>query len=209
MEIDMDNADFYRPLNVEDAEFRLLLVQAGEADEPVKCQLVHASLKNGADRPPYATVSYHRGDPAQTGAIFVDGLEMLVPVSSAAVLRRLRKPTEDRTLWIDAICINQDDPDERGRQVARMGAIYSNTARNLIWLGEGDEEATGYGLAVLDSIYHHAKSETKDFATSFDEIKCKTLPSKPRNGLGAPLLKQHLVTLFSSSWFERAWVSKH
>ncbi|KAK8103037.1 Heterokaryon incompatibility protein 6- OR allele, partial [Apiospora sp. TS-2023a] len=206
MEVDEDNADFYRPLNIDEAEFRLLLVQAGEGDEAVKCQLLHASLKDGADRPPYETVSYCWGDPAETGAIFVDGLEMVVPLSAAAVLKRMRKPTEDRTLWIDAICINQDDVDERGRQVALMRKIYCNTVQNLIWLGEGVEEATGYCLAVLDSIYRHAKSVTNDFATSLDEITCKTLPSGSISGLGGSLLEHHLITFFSSPWFERVWV---
>ncbi|KAK7917529.1 hypothetical protein PG985_011137 [Apiospora marii] len=206
MEDDGDNGDFYRPLSIENAEFRLLLVQAGAGDEPVKCQLVHAPLKDGTNRPPYETVSYCWGDQIGTGAIFLDGLEMVVPLSAAVALKRLRKPKEDRTLWIDAICINQSDVDERRRQVALMGTIYSNTAQNLIWLGEGDEEATGYCLAVLDAVYRHAKSETNEVGTGFDEITCKTLPSKPNSGLGAPLLKHHLVTFFSSPWFERVWV---
>ena len=206
MEDDGENGDFYRPLSIEDVEFRLLVVQAGEGDEPVKCQLVHASLKDGANRPLYETISYCWGDPAQTGTIFVDGLEMAVPLSAASVLKRLRNPEEDRTLWIDAICINQDDADERRRQVALMGTIYSNTVQNLIWLGEGDEEATRYCLAVLDAVYRHAKNVTNEFATGFDEITRKTLPSGPSSGLDAPFLKKHLITFFSSPWFERVWV---
>jgi hypothetical protein len=41
-----------------------------------------------------------------------------------------------RILWIDAICINQDDNDERGEQVARMGAIYGQATTVVLWLGE-------------------------------------------------------------------------
>ncbi|KAK7974357.1 hypothetical protein PG989_016205 [Apiospora arundinis] len=200
---DRNNADFYRPLDIESVEFRLLLLQAGEGDEPVKCQLVHASLKDGAtDRPPYETISYCWGDASLTDTIFLDGLEMVVPLSSATVLRRMRKPTEERTLWIDAICINQNDIDERGQQVALMKEIYSKTAQNLIWLGEGDEDVTWYCEFVLDTAYSYAERETNNFA-DFDEIACKTLPT---SGLKFPLLKHKLVKFFSSPWFERVWI---
>ncbi|KAK8023704.1 HET-domain-containing protein [Apiospora rasikravindrae] len=202
MEVDEDNADFYRPLDIESLEFRLLLLQAGEGDEPIKCQLVHASLKEGADRPSYETISYCWGDPAQTAGIFVDGLEMEVPLSARRVLQRMRKYDADRTLWIDAICINQNDVAERGQQVALIKDIYSKTEQCLIWLGEGDGEATTYCDAVFDSVYGHAEHVTSNLADS-DEIAFKTLTD---NGLGGPLLKQHIITFFSSPWFERAWV---
>lgn len=201
---DGNNADFYRPLDSENVEFRLLLLQAGKGDEPVKCQLVHASLKDGTqDRPPYETISYCWGDASEKGAIFLDGLEMVVPLSSATVLRRMRKPEEDRTVWIDAICINQDDVDERGKQVALMKEIYSKTAQNLIWLGEGNDEATEYCFIILTAAYMHAKIETDNFA-HFDDITSRTIST---SGLGFPILKHHLIEFFSSPWFERVWVS--
>ena len=47
-----------------------------------------------------------------------------------------------RTLWIDAVCINQGDLDERAQQVAMMGMIYWNARMNLIYLGEGSPDTT-------------------------------------------------------------------
>ncbi|KAF7870193.1 uncharacterized protein EAF02_009383 [Botrytis sinoallii] len=46
------------------------------------------------------------------------------------------KITERTLFWIDAICINQDDLDERSQQVLLMGSIYKNASRVTVWLGE-------------------------------------------------------------------------
>jgi hypothetical protein len=49
---------------------------------------------------------------------------------------RLRQPDRARTLWIDAVCINQKDMDERAQQVELMGKVYLRTTNCNIWLGE-------------------------------------------------------------------------
>jgi hypothetical protein len=60
-------------------------------------------------------------------------------------LRYLRDPKNVRTLWIDAVCINQQDLSERSTEVSRMGSIYHNAKRVVIWLGP---EADNSELAV-------------------------------------------------------------
>lgn len=49
-------------------------------------------------------------------------------------------PDKPRVLWIDAICINQADMQERSRQVTMMGDIYTLTAQNLVFLGAGGKK---------------------------------------------------------------------
>ena len=51
-------------------------------------------------------------------------------------LRQFRDTQEDVLLWIDALCINQSDQEEKSRQVARMAEIYSRARDVLIWLGK-------------------------------------------------------------------------
>lgn len=55
-------------------------------------------------------------------------------------LRRFRKETESQAFWVDAICINQQDDEERSHQVQIMGSIYKSTNECRIWLGEIEEE---------------------------------------------------------------------
>jgi hypothetical protein len=62
-------------------------------------------------------------------------------------LRHLRYTNTPRTLWIDAICINQGDISERGEQVSRMKDIFRSAERVLFWIGpatDGSQHAMQY-----------------------------------------------------------------
>jgi len=73
---------------------------------------------------------------------------MKVKPNLAAAMRQLRLPNSIRTMWIDAICINQSNDMERNQQVALMGKIYSSAAIVLIWLGPERD----FSSMVLDTI---------------------------------------------------------
>ncbi|KAL8645808.1 MAG: hypothetical protein Q9226_007132 [Calogaya cf. arnoldii] len=81
-----------------------------------------------------------------------------VPFSSLDVtrnltvaLQHLRYKKEPRILWVDAICINQQDAQERSAQVQRMGEIYQSAHQTTIWLGpEGD--ASSLAMETLDDL---------------------------------------------------------
>jgi hypothetical protein len=74
--------------------------------------------------PSYETISYVWGDVKDTDWIRIDGKHWEVPASSVRVLRKVRLPSEPRTVWIDAICIDQNDKREREQQVTMMRQIY-------------------------------------------------------------------------------------
>ncbi|KAF1993408.1 hypothetical protein P154DRAFT_417563, partial [Amniculicola lignicola CBS 123094] len=58
----------------------------------------------------------------------------------AKMLQYLRFPDKrQRFLWIDALCVSQDDYMEKEKQVNRMGSIYREAKRVLIWLGQEEE----------------------------------------------------------------------
>jgi hypothetical protein len=59
--------------------------------------------------------------------------------------------TRVRTIWIDAICINQQDISERTQQVQFMRCIYENAEQVLIWLGEG-VASSGIAMHVLEEL---------------------------------------------------------
>jgi hypothetical protein len=62
-----------------------------------------------------------------------------VHATAEKAIRRVRQASSPRVIWIDGVCINQADLDERGQQVAIMGDVYSRTKRNIIWLGDSDD----------------------------------------------------------------------
>lgn len=63
-------------------------------------------------------------------------VKIKVPRNLFLALRRLRRSEDEQLLWVDSICINQKDDNERTQQVALMSNIYSLADKVLIWLGE-------------------------------------------------------------------------
>ncbi|KAI0386421.1 HET-domain-containing protein [Hypomontagnella monticulosa] len=59
----------------------------------------------------------------------------------AEAIRHLRHSSDDRIMWIDAICINQNDVGERDKQVKRMSQIYSLAHRVVAWLGPSSDNS--------------------------------------------------------------------
>lgn len=100
-----------------------------------------------ANIPHYEALSYTWGSTKSHKAIFTfhsDGghRKLLVTKNLALALRHLRTTTAPRTLWIDAICINQEDIKERSAQVKRMASIYSLAHRVVVWLGPGSPSSS-------------------------------------------------------------------
>ena len=125
-------------------------------------------------------------------------------------LRRLRWLREPRTLWIDAICINQDDLDERAQQVMLMRKIYSKADRVLVWLGpemEGVEHAfrlaSSLRFAAL-SIQSRTPSHS-ELALNFNVVNA--LATCEEQGLLPPSLFaiSELSAVFDWPWFARIW----
>lgn len=126
----------YEPLVHGEAQVRLLTLHPGQFDEDIRCSLHAVSLTS---KPQYEALSYVWGDAAETLPVIVDSHEKQVTTNLEAALRHLRWQEKPRILWIDAICINQDDIEERSAQVPMMGDVYRQAASVIVWLGHGSE----------------------------------------------------------------------
>jgi hypothetical protein len=92
----------------------------------------------------YAALSYVWGDPTQTHQMIVNGKKTRVGQNLGTALRALsRDPVfqDGLKLWVDAICINQRDYQERGHQIGKMRGIYGNAQAVIAWLGEEDGDS--------------------------------------------------------------------
>ncbi|KAK5657604.1 hypothetical protein OQA88_3183 [Cercophora sp. LCS_1] len=117
---------------------------------------IHGELRrvNLQELPRYDALSYswgtELGDASQWSKVYCSTIDTMgiapgcgiirVTANCHKALRQLRLSARRRHLWIDAICINQEDPDERTRQVAIMSSIYALARRVVAYVGEGTTE---------------------------------------------------------------------
>ncbi|USW50912.1 Putative heterokaryon incompatibility [Septoria linicola] len=119
-------------------------------------------------------------------------------------LRGLRENDVKRTLWIDAISINQDDLEERSEQVLRMGDIYRQASRVVVWLGPALED-THLAMTALQLLGQHLELSDNGCwyrAPEFNDLEL---------GLDQPIPFSEeqwdaIEDLLFMPWFRRLWV---
>jgi hypothetical protein len=112
----------YTPLNASRDEIRAIVLEpSGSFKAKVSCRLVHRSLDCMVA---FEALSYTWGDSRDKRPISLNDGEFMVMKNLDTALRYLRCTYDERVIWIDAICINQDDITERNQQVAKMRDIY-------------------------------------------------------------------------------------
>ncbi|KAK8113375.1 hypothetical protein PG984_013901 [Apiospora sp. TS-2023a] len=124
---------------------RLLTLQASsDTDNQLFCSITTHRLRDDLS---YKALSYTWGDEQPTLPITLNHTPLLCRPNLWAALHTLRLPDAPRQIWVDAICINQNDTAERGHQVGLMRTIYSKARVVTVWLGEsipGSDEGMGF-----------------------------------------------------------------
>lgn len=142
------NAHIYRPLDPKRSEIRVLtLLPSSKPIDPIHCSLKHVSLD---DKPQFEALSYVWGPPNPKHDIFLDGAKFTVTPSLHAALTALRHRKKPRIVWADAICINQNDDDDKAYQVPLMGRLYTEATRTVIWFGASNDDIDAL-VAWLDT----------------------------------------------------------
>lgn len=127
--------------------FRLLRLDATHTSwsSPVQGSLEIHEVTDG-EHPEYTTLSYTWGKPIMDRPILVDGATLMVTQSLYEALKQLREYQRNGTTstdfwWIDQICINQEDMQERGHQVAVMKDIYQKASLTVAWMGPAADQS--------------------------------------------------------------------
>ncbi|KAL7929280.1 heterokaryon incompatibility domain-containing protein [Trichoderma chlorosporum] len=153
--------DLEKPLHI-----RLLTLLPGEGIAPLLCTISECSLEHS---PHYEALSYAWGPPDAPDeaqhSLFLQGQQLSISSTLEQALRRLRRPDTARTLWIDRVCINQLNNDERNAQVGIMPAIYRRAARVIAWIGEKTHDSDR-ALLFLKEMAMHQKYHLRHTWTS-------------------------------------------
>jgi hypothetical protein len=155
-----------------------------------------------SDNPEYEALSYVWGDGPDTTEINVDGKRASITQSLAAALRRIRLPSTTRTLWVDQLCINQDDVEEKALQVPLMGQLYSKTTQCLIWFGEINSQfslsAAQSALDVIRFIYGYKKDGTWEGWPPPPVLASDEALEEPMQALKS-------ISMGPNPWWRRVW----
>jgi hypothetical protein len=179
----MDRA-IYTPLPQQPGAIRLLrLLPDPDENSLIRCFLFTYNLQDGSKKSHlYEALSYVWGDPNRVLTIHVSGYPVNVTENLHAALRRLRDHYFERVIWVDAICIDQQNPEEVKSQILFMARIYSQANRVLIWLGVAADGSD----AVLEDI--RAAGSGQQEMLDHDTEALRRLLERP--------------------WFRRAWVCR-
>lgn len=159
--------------------------------------------------PPYTALSYAWGDPQKCRSILVDGRKLDIADNLSIALEHINPKKSLRLFWIDAVCINQEDAEERQSQIIQMEKIYSQAQEVLIWLGpESNKSKSAMDLASIISTQwpseqvHLANMELRFKELSNDDI----LALLGRiSDVNIHALLEAMRKLLLRTWFERVW----
>lgn len=215
----------YKPLI--NGGLRLITLLPGSGNDPIRLLISHHPFTETL-RPEYEALSYVWGTFENAGSIETrqessdeskidhpQWHKSTVTRNLEVALRNLRIPRETRQLWVDAICINQKDNDEKGVEVARMGLIYCHAKCVIIWLGI---EADGSDLAIQRLLL--IAQDTKEHEDGLDtahnlRLQWNSGPPGPDTYLiqESAEIQQQLAAdwtainrLTERTWFTRLWV---
>ena len=160
---------------------RLLELQPGATEDELSCTLVHIVLNQSIN---YEALSYTWGNPSRVHPVRCGNAFLKVTENLRDALTTLRLPKKKRLLWIDQLCINQEDVEERNGQVKIMHLIYKHASRTVVFLASDDAPTCDFKLwryQILRELRRaHSQGESKELA--------------------------EYRRLFNQLWFQRVWI---
>lgn len=197
----------YTPLLPE--HIRLVVIRPGVLESPIEVDLISASFKDAEKR--YKALSYEWGEGLALQSVILRdythplsdiqdvkekfrrlafrayGTRFFVRQNLYEALRHLRQPHEAVVIWVDAICINQLNDEEKANQVRRMAEIYNKASFVNVWLGTASDKSDD----AMDFI--------KDLVRSPMIQNMRVQGDSGSRFLG-------LIELMTSRWFSRRWI---
>lgn len=174
----------YQPLP--QYSIRLLrLLPEDDKSKPVRCELLEFRLDQNDQQPSlYEALSYTWGSSDEKCTIDIQNNTVAITANLHKALVQLRHYSLPRVLWVDAICIDQNNNTEKETQIPLMYSIYTRASSVLVWLGEtpkGDDQA-------------------------FDHLCVIASKRAADPGHVEKRMSEGIYKLLQHNWFQRIWV---
>ncbi|KAE9380800.1 hypothetical protein N431DRAFT_477671 [Stipitochalara longipes BDJ] len=157
---------------------------------------------------PYPT----SGDLMSENIQYSDGRVLKVTANLSLLLSKFRTFNSNQLLWIDAICINQDDMDERSQQVQLMGEIYKKAAQVLMWIGDqttytADAIPVIQRLATLLVTFKvNPEEAARDLQPYAEEQELELSTKEWIAGIQMEPSWSAVIDILSRPYFDRLWI---
>lgn len=174
----------YEPIR--ENSIRLVYLHPGTPDEPITCDLKAFGRDNA---PKYEALSYVWGSGAAVHEVKVDGKAFYTGPNLHSALLTSRQCNSVSILWIDAMCIDQSNIQERNEQVRMMKNIYEHAQSVISWLGHEDSsEHSDEAMEIIPRLLDP------------DFLRNDNWPITYAHGFYA------LARLLERPWFSRLWI---
>ncbi|KAK8091210.1 HET-domain-containing protein [Apiospora phragmitis] len=200
----------YKPLSLNERSIRLVRITPASHVEDAIVLLIDHSVLDSENLPSYETISYVWGSEDIQKTVYIDhenGATLSIAQNLNEALRYIRDGRVERVMWIDAICIDQENLKERGKQVAFMHEIYQHGTSMVLWMGSeaDDSHQAMHDLDWLGSkIRLNPDRSLSAAAGSSDELCELSDPSKQ-----LPLDPSQVTNIYHflcRPWFDRVWI---
>ncbi|KAK1979395.1 heterokaryon incompatibility protein, partial [Colletotrichum cereale] len=188
-------ANLYETTLLEPArrEIRVLSLGPGTHDDSLNLGLSRLSLD---DNPDYSVLSYCWGPQDDLRQVKVGDRPFLISHHLHNCLVRLRREDSPLTIWIDAICINQNSNQEKNTQVPLMRDIYRGATELFVWLGESTAGLDRVFNSIQRVFEHNIEIEPEGISQVAEEL----LQASPDE------TDQAFTEFVNLPWFRRTWV---
>lgn len=148
----------YQPLDTSRRQIRLMMVTSGPHDEEIRCSIHTFDLDT---MPRYIALSYVWGEDQGLRTIFVNSYEYQIRPGLFEFLQLFKTWDDCRPIWIDQICINQNNVEEKNHQVGIMEHIYRGAQETFCWLGQ--DPSLGLALSAARKLVLASIDEGEDW----------------------------------------------
>ncbi len=180
---------------------RIMELFAGVGNDPLQCHLTSELRQGTTDS--YDALSYAWGSREKMDEIICCNEVLSITANLAGALRGLRskKAGTMRRLWVDALCIDQGNSEEKNHQVKHLGRVYEDATEVVVWLGPDKEGIAEYCFSTVEQWTRYLDEQ---FEISSSKHPLDMLLLRPPRHLyidvgGALKLK----TFMSRAWFSR------
>ena len=180
---------------VNENSFRVLTVIQNEPE------IVTTLTEHNFEQPPeYHAISYAWSHEEPVGTIICNGKPLAVTPDLLECLRCLSAVNGCQNLWIDAICIDQEDDEEKAHQVANMHKIYRQATDVYVWLGPA-EDSSDFAMSIMTTL----GDKFGDVLSNRESLRWEIIDFGHGLLRSDPSIPQLLWKFYQSPWFRRLW----